>query len=440
MTILSSAPRQSEFLPILCTIVHFQLAAGDIDQVLGLAEGETQLLLRGLHSVLNVPSEKSHISSHHASFLDFLHNPDRSGNFCVSTSSRQISLARDLLQFCAGPFQRRYICLLFPLLRFIVSLPPSGAVAELFPLIGSINPEYIFDRSPYQYKRGFDFSSITSWLKKTRSAPTDVIQLWEDYAFMLSIDTMPRWTESPPVEHIISPSPELFRILVTLGLLRYHLSKLRPKLDLTWTDLRDTLCSLRPKVVAPEHTPPIHRPQAAYSWVARDLALHFIRKIVNNYVDTEGGVNPSGSRDVMLLYNQHCSPYGYYPFIRNIEEAYTRSQDRLVWDIAYLVRLSPPCPLLHRELWRIPPSEIWSSRPSGNVLIHHVFKWLEFFPDSTMELITFWEQAAPDPEPCHDSTFNFDPDVQERYWRDLVGRHNNTIGRLHLPDSFKIDL
>ncbi|KAJ7788591.1 hypothetical protein B0H14DRAFT_257050 [Mycena olivaceomarginata] len=69
MTILRVSPRQSQLIPILCAIVHFELAACEIDQLLGLSDGETRLLLRGLHSVLDVPSYKTAITSHHASFF-----------------------------------------------------------------------------------------------------------------------------------------------------------------------------------------------------------------------------------------------------------------------------------------------------------------------------------------------------------------------------------
>ncbi|KAJ6465456.1 hypothetical protein C8R45DRAFT_496098 [Mycena sanguinolenta] len=383
MTILSAAPRQFQLIPILCAIVRFQLAACEIDQLLGLLGGETRLILRGLHSVLNVPRDnQSAISSHHASFLDFLKNPDRSGNFCAGTLNRQNSLAKSLLQFYVGPFQPNKIRFLFDLIRFIVSLPPSGALAELFPLIGSINPDYIFDPTtdPCAY-----FRDIVPWLKNTPSeAPADVIQLWEDYEFMFSIEQIfyDRRRLDPSVEHTVSPSPELLRILLSMRLLQHPLWALPAKLDLTWTDLRVTLCSLRRKV---EHTLPIHHPQASYPWVAQDLALQSIRKLVKNHIDTDGGVNQSASHITGL----HEDIYS----MRDLEKAYTRSQsvsimqrhdfvdnfnrNRLAWDIAYLVRLSPPCPVLHRELWLIPPSAIWSSLRSGCKLIYHVSKWLE---------------------------------------------------------------
>ncbi|KAJ6479144.1 hypothetical protein C8R45DRAFT_906358, partial [Mycena sanguinolenta] len=348
MTILSSAPRQSEFIPILCAIVHFRLTAGDIDKLLGLAEGDTRLQLRGLHSVLDVRSDKTVISSHHASFLDFLSNPDRSGNFCVGTLNRRIGLAQSLLQFCTGPFQRENnICPASRLIHFIKSLPPSGAVAELCPLVGSMNPDYIFGQG-----EGSDGVLVffVSWLKNTPSAPADIMQLWEDYAFMFSIDTMRCQTYSPSFERIITPSPELLRVVVSMGLLRHPLWELPIKLDLTWTDLRTSLCSLQPKWVGDEYVPHIHQPQAASPWVARDLAFYLIWRMVKNHILTDGGVNPSACRDAVLLYNGTC-----------LGTAYLRAQYDLGCDISYLVRLSPPCPVLYRGLWSIPPSEIWSS-------------------------------------------------------------------------------
>ncbi|KAF7342854.1 putative nwd2 protein [Mycena sanguinolenta] len=447
MNILSFAPRQSQLIPILCAIVHFELEAGQIDQLLGLEEGETRLLVRGLHSVLNVPvprigglhsvyspSKEIVISSYHASFGDFLSNPDRSGNFCVGTLNRRISLAQSLLQFYASPFQPSNICILSDVVRFIVSLPPSRAVAELFPLIGSINPDYIFNPEEYQQAHLYDhFEDMVSWLKKSPLAPAGVIQLWEDYAFMFSIDRMQKLAliEGPSVQRIVSPSPELLRITVALGLLRCRLSELRTKLDLTWTDLRIALCGQRPKFFGDEQVLPIHRRDVGYPWAARDLALQLIRKMVKNHVDTDRGVNPSACREVMLLYDAEWSD-------RDFKGAYTTIQYRLGCDIAHLVRLCPPCPVLYRELWFIPPTEIWSSRPSGNKLIHHVSKWLKSFPHSTMELITFWQQAVPDPDPCRGRTFNPGPEDEESNWRGRVGHYNYMIVWLHLPNSLKI--
>ncbi|KAJ6484234.1 hypothetical protein C8R45DRAFT_1099374 [Mycena sanguinolenta] len=404
VTILSSAPRQSQIIPILCAIVCLRVETGQIEHLFALEEGETRLLLRGLHSVLHVPREdKDPISSHHASFLDFLKYPDRSGNFCVSTLTRKIGLARSLLQFCAGPFQFPNTRLLSCLVPFIVLLPPSGAIAELFPLIESINPDYIFD--PKERESGYDYIKvILSWFKNAWSA------------------------ECPSVEHIVSPSPELLRIVVSMGLLRYHLWELPTKLDMTWTDLTPALCSLRPKFVGDEHALPIHQPQAVYPWAARDVALRLIRKLVKNHIETDGGVNPSACRDAVF----RTSIRGL-----GIKDAYTYIQQDLGSDISYLVRLSSPCPELYRELWSIPPSDLWSSWPSGNKLIHNVSKWLESFPDSTMELITFWQQAVPDHDRHRISRFNPSPNFWEREWCGRVPHYNEMVLELHLPGGLQ---
>ncbi|KAJ6456855.1 hypothetical protein C8R45DRAFT_913783 [Mycena sanguinolenta] len=104
MSILSSAPRQSELIPILGAIVNFRVFPEEIDHLFRLAHGETRLLLRGLHSLLSLDDDYE-ISSHHASFLDFLNNPGRSGTFCVGTLQRRIDLAQVALEAYVGPHE-----------------------------------------------------------------------------------------------------------------------------------------------------------------------------------------------------------------------------------------------------------------------------------------------------------------------------------------------
>ncbi|KAJ6465409.1 hypothetical protein C8R45DRAFT_1023058 [Mycena sanguinolenta] len=166
--------------------------------------------------------------------------------------------------------------------------------------------------------------------------------------------------------------------------------------------------------------------------------------MVKNYIDTDAGLDQSACRQTALLF------FG---------RTYAGVQYKLGRDISYLVRLSPPCPVLYRELWLIPPSVIWSSEsyPNGDKLIHHVSKWLEVrymnvfgddsvmccfqsFPDSKMELITFWQQAIPDHDYYRIGDFRPDPDVEERDWCIRVEFYNDMIARLHLPDSLKVIL
>ncbi|KAF7331138.1 WD40 repeat-like protein [Mycena sanguinolenta] len=301
LTILGSARRHPELIQILCVIVIFRLVPRSIDQVFGFARGETRLILRDLHSVLKIPQDDEHkILSHHASFLDFLKNPDRSGNFCVGILHTQISLARTLLQYHTGPFERHRSVFLSRLIRFIVALPPSVGVAELFPLIGTIEPDHIFDPEQYTCLEGplkyDDFKSIVSWLKSTSSAPADIIELWEDYAFMFSIETR----RDLSIENIVSPNPEIIRILITMWFLCRQLWEVLTKLDLTWTDLRTTLCSLRPKAARDGHALPIHQPQANYLSAARNVARQLIRKIAKNYICRPQANYPWDARDLAL--------------------------------------------------------------------------------------------------------------------------------------------
>ncbi|KAF8190998.1 hypothetical protein K438DRAFT_2140020 [Mycena galopus ATCC 62051] len=110
--ILSSSPRKSQLVPVLCATTNFNLNPYKIDQLLGLNDGDTQLVLRGLHSVLQVPSDGKNddpaISSYHASFRDFLCDPQRSQNFCVRGLNQRMDLARHFLKLLAGGYQEEF--------------------------------------------------------------------------------------------------------------------------------------------------------------------------------------------------------------------------------------------------------------------------------------------------------------------------------------------
>ncbi|KAJ7874275.1 hypothetical protein B0H13DRAFT_1633171, partial [Mycena leptocephala] len=108
--ILSSVPKRSLLLDILCVIANFTslpLTPGRIEDVLGLKSGDVRLAVRRLHSILQVPSRDSEpISCHHASFHDFLVDPIRSGEFCIHTQPQRIKLARAILK----AYQKSHPC------------------------------------------------------------------------------------------------------------------------------------------------------------------------------------------------------------------------------------------------------------------------------------------------------------------------------------------
>ncbi|KAJ7245758.1 hypothetical protein C8J57DRAFT_1679020, partial [Mycena rebaudengoi] len=83
--ILSTVPACHRLLPILRALefFDFQLHISGIEQVLELKPGDVRLILRNLHSILHVPKpgDKPFIHTYHASFLDFLNDQSRSGQF-----------------------------------------------------------------------------------------------------------------------------------------------------------------------------------------------------------------------------------------------------------------------------------------------------------------------------------------------------------------------
>jgi hypothetical protein len=173
-----------------------------------------------------------------------------------------------------------------------------------------------------------------------------------------------------------------------------------------------------------------------YSCETRDAALESIHRMGTSQI----GVNATYKHRS----EQWVSVIATANFIHNL-----RRRD-LASAISLLVRSSPPCDVLYRELWCIPTWLIGSS------LIYHVSKWLEVrhglnihqqlltrsfrfvqsFPDQTTELIAFWKQACRfDSEPVQIQHFE-----AENKWRDVVHRWNQTIVRLRLPDTLELPL
>ncbi|KAJ7739161.1 hypothetical protein B0H16DRAFT_1424642 [Mycena metata] len=92
--ILSSVPVQfrSRLLGILqCVAMGFQLTPSAIDDLFEWPSGDSQLVLRGLHSVLYIPPPTDHIgivTAQHASLLDLLRDKERSSTFHLDLQTR----------------------------------------------------------------------------------------------------------------------------------------------------------------------------------------------------------------------------------------------------------------------------------------------------------------------------------------------------------------
>ncbi|KAJ7818364.1 hypothetical protein B0H13DRAFT_404730, partial [Mycena leptocephala] len=83
--ILSRVPTRSrsKLCDILCVIANWSFKLRCIEPFLNLESGDVALTLRDLHSVLNIGSEDQVITVHHASFLDFLNDRQRSSTFYI---------------------------------------------------------------------------------------------------------------------------------------------------------------------------------------------------------------------------------------------------------------------------------------------------------------------------------------------------------------------
>ena len=83
-----------------CILVAKQpLSVPDIETLLGLRQGEVRLVLRRMHSLLEVPvSSTQPIKTHHASLEDFIFNPARAGIYYIKRSDCHLAIARGCVQ------------------------------------------------------------------------------------------------------------------------------------------------------------------------------------------------------------------------------------------------------------------------------------------------------------------------------------------------------
>jgi hypothetical protein len=97
--ILSGVPvaSRSKLSDVLhCVVLNLNLQTLHIERLLELQPGDIRLLLRGLHSVLEI-HPTGDIFVHHASFLDFLQDRQRASVFYISIENR-INVARAVLR------------------------------------------------------------------------------------------------------------------------------------------------------------------------------------------------------------------------------------------------------------------------------------------------------------------------------------------------------
>ncbi|KAJ7445941.1 hypothetical protein B0H11DRAFT_2249117 [Mycena galericulata] len=106
--ILSDVPRDSrtqleQILSVIATDhLRRNLSFSQVAQLLQLDLDDVRLILRDLHSVIDLPEDHSDsVAVHHASFLDFLHDSARSGPFYVGGPQHHKDVVRYMLKALA---------------------------------------------------------------------------------------------------------------------------------------------------------------------------------------------------------------------------------------------------------------------------------------------------------------------------------------------------
>ncbi|KAJ7902291.1 hypothetical protein B0H13DRAFT_760564 [Mycena leptocephala] len=190
--ILSRVPDDLPLLSILkaITFSKFRLRSITVEKLLELQAGDVQLTLRNLHSVLDVPDDSYDwrgITGYHASFQDFLQDAERAGKFYVGAEQLSVDLAHSVFKAltyqcdCSSINQDDPVSFDLHVLD-ISDFPP---LAEFVPLIRRMNP--IFSLARQMYYTCPMVEGTLELLKKIGNPPADLVNMLEDYQFMLFV-------------------------------------------------------------------------------------------------------------------------------------------------------------------------------------------------------------------------------------------------------------
>ncbi|KAJ7118225.1 hypothetical protein C8R44DRAFT_878843 [Mycena epipterygia] len=383
--ILSAIPGRPQLLRILTVIGEdYNLTADLIEQLLELKPGDVGLALRGLHALveINVFDDDAAITVHHASFLDFLNDPTRSGLFNINSQHRS-DLARQILKAFSYKYEDPSLNESEPVVRhfgmeafkFIISVKPSP---DLVSLLQGLNPDFLFDLLAYEQPHTVA-TDILEWLEEIHPRPQGLFELWEDYAFMLQCDYA--WssrkihiTYDHDYGEILSQAPpQLLKILHACTITNWSYSesslvRTHFLLDLSWNELRKSICPLR--------------------------------EIMDTY---------DGKLDELFTY---ASDPKFCPKPTSIFSELSREylrvmrsilDHKLPWHLRWhvvgdkwggVLRSCPPCDDMLRDLRELEFASAGTSLLDYTGLddFHNVLQWLKTFPEPSHDLIARFEQ------------------------------------------------
>ncbi|KAJ7656396.1 hypothetical protein DFH06DRAFT_1328686 [Mycena polygramma] len=181
--ILSTVPVSvwPRLLSILCAMMNFNNAKPvEIEELLQLRDGDIQLTCRRLGSLLQVVPR---LAVHHASFLDFLGDSTRSGQFHVGFQHK-MDLARSVLKALShAPDDAMSDCRKEMIFngnfaskgtRYVTSTIPPYWGGDLVPLFQNLNPDF-FQLEP---KWRSSAKEIVRWLEEVNPRPQEAIAIW----------------------------------------------------------------------------------------------------------------------------------------------------------------------------------------------------------------------------------------------------------------------
>ncbi|KAF8194725.1 hypothetical protein K438DRAFT_1827335 [Mycena galopus ATCC 62051] len=257
----------------------------ELEQLLGLQLGDALLILRPLHAVLDI--SPYNIAWHDASFMDFLNSPERSLHFYIGSPEQEKRFACLILKAFTYTYedpQKNRAGFLFRWaasfaqfwITYIRSCEPS---VEFVPLLQQMNLDFLF--CTYTNDEHMDFFFRIPYV------PLDLIRCWEDYCF---INTYRKFEDDIfsilNENRVLAPSyctirslqdrmdgalqallgacrwqlalsPQLIQIFQARRLLCpgghprfFGLFQIRLILNLSWNDIRQALCALRPLATA----------------------------------------------------------------------------------------------------------------------------------------------------------------------------------------------
>ncbi|KAJ7245802.1 hypothetical protein C8J57DRAFT_1361740 [Mycena rebaudengoi] len=266
----------------------------------------------------------------------------------------------------------------------------------MIPLIRLIKPDFAFILWAFSPPK-----HILSLLENIGNPPEDLVQLWEDYQFMDSLQNhICEVLNSPQTDdngsclsaedfQMLSQCALLPRILQVyiLGPINYmSLFKIHHLLDISWADLRAAMCPLR-------------------------------------YIT--GRADREGMRRLLWFVAQHLSPeITIGQLSLELAQGCVKLMKRGKWHFnltvpwGCFIRSSPHSLELLHDICQVSfdPHEL-KGLPNSVENYHNTLQWLKAFPDPPQDFIEVWEQHLIAASRLHPKLWQYDQYDPEQWWR-----------------------